>query len=103
MRTNAERLLYDLSALRALLGSEARVHSYHAMSSIFSFGTENFEECPPTGVHDAFRQMMVFDHIGNLKVFYDNALVPFSIRLRGLEMVISPLTIDLEMGFCGVL
>src|SRR5512146_765275 len=46
--------------------------------------------------------MMVLDHVRNLKVFNHNALIPFSIRLCRLKMVIAPLAIDLEMGFCGV-
>ena len=51
MRTNAQTLLNDLTALVTFLGSEARVDSYHTMSSVLSFGSEDVEKRAPTGVH----------------------------------------------------
>lgn len=103
MRTNTERLLDNLSALRALLRGEARVHSDHTMSSVCSFGTENVEECTPTGVQNALREMMIFHHSGESQVFNDNALIAFCIRLGCFKMVVAPLTDDFEMGFRYVL
>src|SRR5438128_1958600 len=41
--------------------------------------------------------MVVFDHVSDLKVFYHDRMIAFSIGLRRLEMVISTLTSDLEV------
>src|SRR2546423_5384469 len=42
--------------------------------------------------------MMVFDHVADLKVFRHNALIAFGIGFRRLEMMIAPLSMDLQMG-----
>ncbi len=41
---------------------------------------------------------MVFDHVADLKVFHHNALIAFGIGFRRLEMMIAPLSMDLQMG-----
>ena len=99
MGTNRKRLLNDFATLPTLLGSEARVHSYHFMSSVLSFGSEDIEKRAPRGVHDALCKVMVFHHIGDLKVFNNDTLIPFSIRLSHLKMKVFSLTINLEMRF----
>ncbi len=99
MCTNTERLLHDLSAFVTLLACEMGGHSYDLMPSTCSLCTQYSEECAPTGVHDAFRQVMVFDHVGDSQVFNDNTPIAFSVRLSRLEMVVTPLTLNLEMGF----
>ena len=98
MRTHRKRFLHDLATFEALLRCEARVHSYHCVPSSLSLFTQDVEECAPTGVHDALRQMMVLDHVGDLKVFYRNTLIALGIGFRRLEMVITPLPRNLEMG-----
>ena len=103
MGSYRQRFLYDLTTLVTFLTGEARVHSYHLMTGSCSLVTEDVEECAPTGVHDALGQMMVLDHVGDLKVFYRNTLIAFSIGFRRLEMVITALAIHLEMGLCHVL
>jgi hypothetical protein len=102
MGTNRKRLLNNLSTLEAFLAGVSGVHSYHLMSGAFSLGAENIEERTPTDIHDGFRQMMVFHHMDNLKVFNHYAVIPLGIRLCRLEMVITPLTADLEMGLGSV-
>ncbi len=99
MGTNAERLLHNLSTLATFLRGKTRIHSDHAMSSVCSFGTENVEECAPTSVQNALRQVVVLDHVRDRQVFNDNSLIPFRVGFRRFEMVISALSMDLEMGF----
>src|SRR5690242_2127092 len=107
MGTHRKRFLNDFTTLETLLAGVSGVHSYYLMSGAFSLGAENIKERAPTSIHDRFRQMMVFHHIGDLKVFNHNPVIAFSIRLGGLEMVITPLTTHLEMSLgniaCGFL
>lgn len=102
MGSYRQTLLNDFPTLVTLLAGETRVHSYDLMPSTCSLCTENIEKRAPTGVHDGFREMVIFDHMTDSQVFYHNALIAFGIRLGCLEMVISPLSIDLEMRLCYV-
>ena len=97
MRTNTEGLLNKLSTVTACLCGIARVHSNDLMTSSCSLLFKDVEERTPTGVQNGFRQMMVFHHIGDLKVFHGNTLIAFRIGLRCLEVMISTLAIDLQM------
>ena len=98
MGSYRQRFLHDLATLVTFLAGEARVHSYHLVTSSCSLLFKDVEECAPTSVHDALRHMMVLDHVGDLKVFNCNTLIAFSIGFRRLEMVITPLPRNLEMG-----
>ncbi|OLE51867.1 MAG: hypothetical protein AUG51_20825 [Acidobacteria bacterium 13_1_20CM_3_53_8] len=102
MGTNRKRLLNDFTALEAFLTGVSGVHSYDFVPSTFSLCTQDIEERAPTSIHDGLRQMMVFYHIGDLKVFNDNVAIPICIGFSCLEMVITPLAIDLEMGLGDV-
>src|SRR5260221_2006943 len=73
------------------------------MPSTCSLCTENSEKRAPTGVHDGCSEMVIFDHMTDSQVFYHNALIALGIGPGCLEMVIAPLSIDLEMGLCYVL
>ncbi len=103
MSSYRQALLYDLSTLVTLLAGETRVHSYDLVPSTCSLCTENIEERAPAGVHDGLSEMVIFHHITDSQVFYHNALIAFGIGLGRLEMVIAPLSIDLEMSLCYVL
>jgi hypothetical protein len=103
MGSYRQTLLYDLPTLVTLLAGETRVHSYDLMPSTCSLCTENSEKRAPTGIHDGFREMVIFDHMTDSQVFYHNALIALGIGPGCLEMVISPLSIDLEMSLCYVL
>ena len=97
MSTNTQGLLNKLPAMTACLCREARVDSYHLMTGTFSLVTQDSEKCAPTGVHDALREMVVFHHVRDLKSFNRNHLIAFGIGLGCLEMVIAPLSVDLQM------
>src|SRR5258708_12717716 len=103
MGSYRQTLLYDLPRFVTLLAGETRVHSYDLMPSTWSLGTENIEKCAPTGIHDGCSEMVIFDHIIDSQVFYHNALIALGIGPGCLEMVIAPLSIDLEMCLCYVL
>src|SRR5438128_1448394 len=47
--------------------------------------------------------MMVLDHVGDLKVFDHNMLIAFSIGFRRLEMMVTPLASNLQVGLGDVL
>ena len=96
MGTHRERFLDDLATLVTFLTGEARIDSSHAMPGSFSLVTEDVEECAPTGVHDALRDMMVLDHVRDLKVFNCNQLIALGVRFRRLEMVITALAFILR-------
>lgn len=103
MRTYRQRLLHDLPTLVALLAGEARIDSSHTMPGSFSLVTEDVEKCAPTGVHDALREMVIFHHVRDLKVFNGNQLIALRVRFRGLKMVIAALPLDLQVRLRHVL
>lgn len=97
MDTHRQTLLDQFTTVEALLCGEAGVHSNDLMSGAFSLGSQDIEKRAPRGVKDAFRQMMVFHHVGDLKVFHNNTLIALGIGLSCLEMVISPLPVNLQV------
>ena len=103
MGSYRQTLLDDLPTVVTLLACETRVHSNDLMPSTCSLCPENIEERAPAGVHDGFSEMVIFDHITDSQVFHHNVLIAFGIGLGCLEMVISPLSIDLEMSLCYIL
>src|SRR2546421_5391760 len=73
------------------------------MTSSCSLIFKDFEECSPTGIHDGFRQVMIFQHVRDLKVFDHDTVIPFGIGLSNFEMVITPLTSDFQVRLGDVL
>ena len=98
-----QRLLHNLSTFVTFLRCEARIDSSHTMPGSFSLVTEDGEKCAPTGVHDALSEMVIFHHVGDLKVFNGNPLIAFGVRFSCLEMVIAALPIDLQVRLSHVL
>src|SRR5579859_2427342 len=103
MGSYRQTFLYNFSTLVTFLTGEAWVHSNHLMTSSCSLLFKNSEELTPCGVQDGFRQMVVLDHIGDLKVFYGKMVIAFSVLLCHLEMVIAALTLNLQMRLCCTL
>src|SRR5947209_10227034 len=68
MGSYRQTLLHDLTTFEAFLRGEARIDSYHPMTSSLSLFFEDVEERAPTGVHDALCQRMVLYHVENLKL-----------------------------------
>src|SRR2546423_737194 len=97
MGSYRQTLLYDLPTLVTLLACETRAHSWDLMPSTCSLGREESEKRAPTGVHDGFREMVIFHHMADLKVFYHYMLIALGIRFGCFEMMITPLTMNLEM------
>ena len=92
MGTYRQALLYNLPTLMTLLTGETRVHSNNLMTSSCGLLLKDVEECAPRGVENALGQMVIFHHVGDLKVFHRNVVILFSIALRRLELVISSRT-----------
>src|SRR5437762_8788111 len=68
------------------------------MTSSCSLLFKDVKELTPRGIQDGFRHMMILDHSGDSKVFDCNRLIVFSILFSRLEMMVTALTIDLQMG-----
>ncbi len=100
MGSHRQTLLHDLPTVVAVLRGETRVHSDHLMTSSCSLFFKNVEECAPTGVHDAFCQGMILDHVENTQLLNSDHLVLFGIVFGCLILKVSALTGDLEMGVC---
>ena len=98
MGSHRQTLLHDLTTFGALLAGETWVHSNNLMSGTCSLGFKDSEELTPRGIHDGFRHMMVLHHVRDLKVFYRNTMIAFSIGFRRLEMMVTALTSDFQMG-----
>jgi len=100
--TNAEGLLNKLPTVTARLRAIARVHSDDLMTSSCSLLFKDSEERTPTSIQNGFRQVMVLDHIRDLKVLNRNALIAESIGLGDLKVMVSALTVNLQMRLGNV-
>jgi hypothetical protein len=97
MGSYRQTFLDHLPTLVTFLTGETRGHSHHLMTSSCSLIFKDVEEGAPRGVENALRQMMIFHHVGDLKVFHSNGVILFSIPFGHLEMVISALPVDLQV------
>jgi len=80
------------------LTGETGIDSYHLVTSTFSLVTQNSEELSPACIKNAFRKRVILYHIGNLQVLYCNVVIGLSVLFRYLEMMITSLSVNLEMG-----
>ena len=103
MGTNRKRLLDHLTTPIAFLRGVAGVHSNDLMSSTLSLGSENIEERTPGGVHNALCEMVIFHQAISVEVLDSNMMILFSVLFSDLEMEVSALPFDLEMGVCRTL
>jgi len=99
---NTQGLLNKFSAVIACLCGIAGVHSYDLMTSSCSLLFKDSQERAPTGVQNGFRQMVIFHHIRDLKVFNGNTLIAFGIGLSDFEMMVAALPIDLQVRLGNV-
>src|SRR2546421_8770702 len=97
MGSHRQRLVDHLPTRVALLRGEARIDSNDLMTSSCSLLLKDVEECTPRGVENALRHMMIFHHVGDLKVFHSYVVILLHIAFRRLEMVISALPLDLQV------
>ena len=98
MSTNRKGLLNKFSTVATCLCGEAWIHSNDLMTSSRNLVFKDVKELTPRCIQDGFRQMVILDHVGNSKVFYRNMLIVFSILFSRLEMMVTALTLDLQMG-----
>ena len=102
MGANTEGLLNKLPTVTACLCGIVGVHSYDLMTGSRSLIFKDIEKRSPGSIHDRFRQMMIFHHIRDLKVFHRNALIAFSIGFGDFEMMVSTLTVNLQVRFGNI-
>ena len=103
MGTHRKRLLDHLTTPIAFLRGVAGVHADHLMSSTLSLNFKDIEERAPGGVHDAFCEMVVFDHAIDIQLLDGEMMIVLSILPSYLIMKITPLALDLEMSLCSTL
>ena len=97
MRPNRKGLLNKLPTVAICLCGEARVDSDDLMTGSLSLIFKKSEKRAPGGVHDAFCEMMVFDHAVDVQVLDGNVMILVGVLLSRLEVKITALTCDLEM------
>jgi hypothetical protein len=97
MGTDRQTFLDNLPTVMTFLAGKMRIHPNDLMTSSFSLLFKDVEECSPTSIENALGQVMIFHHVGDLKVFDSNDLILFGILFRRLEMMISALTVDFEV------
>ena len=102
MGSYRKRLLNDFPALMAFLTGETWVDSNDSMTSSCSLVLKDIEECAPRGVENTLRHMVIFHHVRDLKVFNGNDLILISVVLCDLEVMITALSVDLQVGFGDV-
>ncbi len=102
MSPHTERLLHKRSTGTTCLCGETGIHTNNLMSSACSLDGEDVEELPPAGIENTFRQMMILDHVGDTQVLNDNSMIAFSIAFGRLEMIVTPLAMDLQVGLGNV-
>jgi hypothetical protein len=91
MGSHRQTLLHDLSTFEALLRGEARIDSYHLMTSTCSLLFKKSEKCAPTSIHDALGQGMILDHVENDQVLNSDHVVLFRVLFGSLIVVIPSL------------
>ena len=85
------------TATRASCRCAGCIHHLDSSASFFRFVNDDGNELRPTGIGDAFRQMAIFRHVSDLKVFeFDQAEADGDL-FRFLEMEITTLTRDMLM------
>lgn len=98
MGTHRQRFLHDFATWVTFLRGEARVDSNDCVPRSFSLVTQDIEKRAPGSVHDTFCQRRQVDHGENAQILNSNDMRRFRIQLRCLEMEVSSLPRDLEMG-----
>ena len=98
MGTDTQHFLHNLATSVTLLGGETGVDSYYSMSGTFSLNREYVEELPPSGIANRSGKMVIFDHIGNMHVFHRNDAMRLAIVFGNLEMEVTPLPLDFQVG-----
>ncbi len=102
MSTHGETFLYNLPTLETFLRCEARIDSYHLVTGSLSLILKDGEKRAPTGVTDGFGKGMVLDHPTDMKVFNHDMVIVIGVLLSRLEVKITALTCDLEMGLSSI-
>ncbi len=99
MGPHAERFLHPIPASAAILRGELGGDRDHWHVGNQPIRTHPGEEQPPTGIADAFCQLMILDEMGNLEVFIGHHVARLEKRSRSLDREIFPLPTHFQMPF----
>jgi hypothetical protein len=102
MGSYRQTLLHDFATLMTFLTGETWIHANDLMTSSLSLVFKNIKECTPRRIENALGQMVIFYHIENLQIFHGNMMILFGIAFGNLEMMITALAVDLQMGFGNI-
>src|SRR5262249_37657441 len=99
MRSHRQRLLNILATPRTLLGGEARIDSDDLTTSTCSLVYQDCQKRAPRGVQNALCQSAPRQATDS-QVFDDDGVVCIRIPLRRLEVKVSALALNFQMGLC---
>ncbi len=97
MRPHRQRFLNTFAALGALLRREARIDSDHLTASTCSLATQDSHKRAPRSIKNALCQSTARQTM-NVQVFDHDGLVRIRVLLRDLEMKVTALAFDFQMG-----
>src|SRR5712691_1424805 len=97
MRPLTQRFLYPLAASTTVLGGELWSHRYHRHVMHVPVVVEPPQEPSPRCIADGLRQLVVLDHIADLKVFIGNQIARCDQRVRTLAGEILTLPLDFQV------
>lgn len=93
-----ERFTDPLTALAAILRCELRGDLQNLPASVFSFARQDQKEGAPRHIDNAFRQMVILDHSGDVQIFdRDHIKLPDDPK-SGLMVKVRPLADNLLMA-----
>jgi hypothetical protein len=95
---DGERLLDDLTTVRAPLRGEVRRYLVNSNPGALSLEFEYGDEVGPACVRDGFREVLVFGHTADVEVFDHNNGVAIIVRSRRLVGMVLSLASNLEVS-----
>ena len=99
MNTNTQILFYNVTTNRTGLGCSFGIYFNYFFTSIFSFVFQYLNKLSPSSIRYTFSQMMILNHISNLKFFNYNYIVFFYKYFSNFMMKIPSLISNIFMSF----
>ena len=96
---DGQALLHHNAAARTRLAGVGRIDRHHSLPGACCLGSEDGEVYPPTSITDAFGEVMVLHHSGDLQVFMIDRVVPLNQLERRFMLKRGALPLHLQMCF----
>ena len=100
MDTNRKRFLYHLTTARAGLRSSVWRHFQHMFASVFSFAKKRQDKVAPCGIRNAFGNVVVFYHVGDLQIFNNDGIISRIKLMRCFPVEVLALIDNAFVLFC---